>query len=164
MSDLTAMGVQIAALSRHIRAMAADDDVAWLDTLEGETNAITAARHVVEEILVLETMAEGMGGLLDRLKTREARLKARAERLRGSLSRFMGEIGEKRLPLPEATVVLAEGQAHVIGDGVAGLPDALVRTKREPDKTAIKQALEAGDTVPGYSLSNKQPRLQIRVR
>jgi hypothetical protein len=89
----------------------------------------------------------------------------RVESARTALLQFMQETGAKTLPLPEATLTLAAGSRKVVGDlDPAALPDTLVRIKREPDRTAIKQALEKGEFVPGASLSNATPTLQIRVK
>jgi hypothetical protein len=42
------------------------------------------------------------------------------------------------------------------------LPDDLVRVKREPNRTAIKAALEDGRDVPGFVMSNGRPTCTIR--
>ncbi|WP_442895039.1 hypothetical protein [Bradyrhizobium sp. AZCC 1578] len=35
---------------------------------------------------------------------------------------------------------------------------------RTPDRTAIKEALKTGKTVPGFQLSNATPSLSIRIK
>jgi hypothetical protein len=71
----------------------------------------------------------------------------------------------KKRELPEATLSMHSGQKQLIGDAdPTTLPDDLCKISRSPDRTAIKDALKAGKTVPGYSLSNSQPTLSIRIK
>ena len=61
------------------------------------------------------------------------------------------------------TVSFRIGPPSLVGSAdPAGLPDSLVRIKREANKTAIRQAIEAGDDVPGFSMSNGRPVLTVR--
>jgi hypothetical protein len=92
-------------------------------------------------------------------------LEAREDRLRGALLRFLTDLGEKRLALPEATLSVVAGRPAVIGEpDPSTLPDALVRVKREADRTAILAALLDNKEVAGCSLSNGAPRLTVRTR
>lgn len=163
-AELREQGREIAALAAHIRDLCGDDDLAFADTLDGETDAVRAASAVVRMIAALEAMQEAAKGLANRYQARAQDFASRAERARNSLLQFMGDIGEKTLILPEGTVtVKASGSVRILGEAdPATLPAHLVRTKLELDKTQIKRALEAGEVVPGFSLSNAAPSLQIR--
>lgn len=163
--DLKNMGRAIAPLAQQIRELCGDDDLAFVDTLEGETDALKAASAAVRTVHVMDAMAEATKVVADRYRARAADFSRRSACARAALAQFMGEIGETKLILPEGTVSLANGVPSVIGEpDVDALPDAMVRTKREPDRSAIKEALLAGVVIPGCSLSNAPPRLQIRVR
>jgi len=164
-NTLRLVGPQIAALSAHIRAVAGDDDEAWLDTLEGETSAVGAARAVVRQIMEASANAAALKSLMQTYSERKAATEAREDRLRGALLRFMLEIGEKTLPLPEATVSVGNGSPKLLGDPeVNALPEDYVRITRSPDRALIKKALQDGYDVPGMSLSNAEPRLTLRVK
>lgn len=164
-NTLRLAGPQIAALSAHIRSLAGEDDEAWLDTLEGQSDAVGAARAVVRQIMEAGANAEALKALMGAYSERKAALEAREDRLRGALLHFMLEIGEKTMPLPEATVSIGNGPRKLIGDpDVDTLPPDYVRTKREADRALIKKALIDGFDVAGCSLSNAEPRLSIRTR
>lgn len=163
-ADLREQGHEVSALAARIRDLCGDDDLAFADTLDGETDAIRAASNVVRLIAAMETLEGAAKALSDRYKARAQDFASRAERARNALLHFMGDIGEKTLILPEATVtVKAAGACKLLGDAdPASLPPQYVRTKLELDKAQIKRAIEAGEDVPGFSLSNAAPSLQIR--
>lgn len=168
MSDLQQLrerGREIGDLARQIRELCGDDDLAFADTLDGETDALRAASTAVRTIVAMETMAEAAGALADRYKARSSDFTERGKRARAALVQFLSDIGEKKLVLPEATLTVAAGRMSVVGEpNVDDLPEELVRVKREADRTAIRIALQAGHAVPGCSLSNAPPVLQLRTR
>jgi len=72
------------------------------------------------------------------------------------------EIAEiRKVELPVATLSIGNKAASVIITDETLLPDNLVRIKREPNKTEIKKALEAGP-VAGAMLSNGGTTLMVR--
>lgn len=158
-------GPQIAALSAHIRAVAGDDDEAWLDTLDGETDAVGAARAVVRQIIETDANAEALKVVAATYSERKRAMEVRVDRLRGALLRFMQDIGEKTLPLPEATVSVGIGQPSLIGEpDVETLPEGYVKIAKSADRTLIRKALLDGFDVEGCTLSNAEPRLSLRVK
>lgn len=158
-------GREIAALAYQIRELCGDDDLAFVDTLDGETDAIQAARGAVRMVQAMEALAEASDALSDRYKARAKDFSDRAGRARSALLQFMGEIGETKLVLPEATVSVGKGRPHLVGEpDVEALPEEFVRVKREPNRSAISEALKAGREVPGCALSNAAPVLSLRVR
>lgn len=155
----------VGRLARHIRAMCGEDDQAFIDTLEGETDALEAVSAVLRYRAEQEAQAEAMAALGRSYADRGKVLAERAERAKAGLFQFLQEIGEKTLRLPEATLSISAGKPKLVGEtDPAMLPEALVKTERKPDAAAIRAALDAGDAVPGYSLSNAQPHLTVRVR
>jgi hypothetical protein len=162
-AQLRQQGREIASLAAQIRELCGDDDIAFADTLDGETDAIRAASSVVRLVAAMEAMEEAAKGLANRYAARAKDFSDRAARARSALMQFMGDIGEKSLVLTEGTVSVKAGSRKLVGEpDVASLPDRFVRIKREPDRAAIKSALEHGETVPGCELSNATPVLQIR--
>lgn len=165
LNHLRNRGSQIAELAKAIRELAGDDDLAFADTLDGETDAIQAARGAVRMVQAMEAMAESASGLTGLYSARAKAFEARGQRARDAIAHFMGEIGEKTLVLPEGTVSLATGGVSLAGDpDIASLPDDLIKVTRSPDRTAIKAALQAGREVPGCALTNGKPSLRIRTR
>jgi hypothetical protein len=149
----------------RLRTLCGDDEQAFLDTLDGEADTTEAARRVVRWMNEQAAHVEANKGLAETYANRAKVFEARVHGARNALFHFMQYLGVKSMPLPEATLSISAGTSSLVGEAdPAGLPDDLVRIKREPDKTAIKAALEAGRDVPGFTLSNASPRLSVRVR
>jgi len=164
---LTKVAPQVLALAEEVRALAGDDDLAFVDTLDGETDVISVARGAVRAMFAWEQQGLAARGLANRYDFRAKEFADRAMRVRSALNDFLGEMNRKTLPLPEATLSRAEPSLKKLvehGDAnVNNLPPNLRRTKMEPDKTAIREALERGVSVPGYSLANSEPVLKVRI-
>lgn len=155
----------VAELARQIREVVGDDDVAFVDTLDGASSAVDAVRSVLRFIAASEQMEAACKALRDRYGARAQDFAARQERARNALVQFMGEIGEKSMTLPEGTITRKAGAVKVVGEGdPETMPAEFVRTKisRELDRAAIKRALEQGVEVPGFDLSNGCETVQIR--
>lgn len=157
----------VKALADAMRPAIGDDDDALADLIEGETDALEAASRL------LRWMGERQANIAA-LKAYEADLAGRRKRLedgvatgRAALSRFMETVGLTKLERPEATLSLREAGpsvSYAIDFDPERLPEELRRWKCEPDKHAVKAALEAGETVPGATLNNGGSVLTVRVR
>lgn len=156
---------EVANLVARLRDLCGDDEQAFIDTLDGETEVIEAARRVVRWLHEQGAQQMACKGLANTYNARATVFEDRVDRARTALFHFLTEMGVKSMPLPEATLSVVAGRVSVAGDGdVALLPPELVRVKREPDRAAIKLALERGEAVEGFSLSNNPPTLMVRVR
>lgn len=151
-------------LVERLRVICGDDDQAFLDTLDGEMDVTEAASRALRWLHEQQAQAEACKSLSDIYAARRKVFDGRVEGARTALFHFLQYLGVKSMPLPEGTLSIVAGREKVMGDPDAdALPDTLVRIKREPDKTAIKAALEAGETVAGYTLSNGGQTLQVKV-
>lgn len=154
---------QVAELARQLRDLCGDDDLAFIDTLDGASSAVEAVREALRMEASFEALEGAAKALRDRYAARAQDFASRRERTRNALVQFMGEIGEKSMILPEGTITRKLGSPKVVGEGdVNTLPAEFVRTKLEVDKTAVKRALDQGIDVPGFELSNGCETLQIR--
>ena len=163
--NLRIHGRQIAELAASIRELCGDDDLAFIDTLDGETDAIQSARSAVRMVAAMETLEEAAKALASHYSARASDFGDRAQRVRDALAHFMGEIGEKKMVLPEGTVSLAAGSPSLVGEpAVETVPDRFVKVSMSIDRAAVRQALKDGEAVEGFGLSNAKPRLQIRTR
>lgn len=150
-------------LVRQIRELAGDDDLTFVDTLEGESKAVDIIRGTLRALAAWEEMEGAAKALSDRYRARAQDFAARQERARNALVQFMGETGEKSMTLPEGTITRKAGGVKLVGDADPNeLPRAYVRMKLELDRSQIKRALEQGQDVPGFALSNGAETLQIR--
>lgn len=142
-----------------------EDDEAWQVSLESETDVHEFLRKIVWEIDDTKALIIGTKDRFDELKSRKDRYETRIEALRELAFKVMQSTELAKLELPEATLSLRAGTQQLIGDGdPASLPDSLCKISRSPDRTAIKDALKAGQTVPGFELSNSPPTLSIRTK
>lgn len=158
-------GREVAALWQAVRAIAGeDDDQAVVDTMDGETDAISALRRVIRMALEAEANAEACKALTQTYKDRQKTLEDRAERLRGHAAAFMQEVGEKTLRLPEGTISWRADGPKLKGDvpSAANLPDDCVKFQRMKHEPSIKAALESGRTIGDLYLSNGGVALTIR--
>lgn len=142
-----------------------EDDEAWQATLESETDVNELLRSIVWRIDDAKAMVVGTKDRFEELKARKDRYEHRVEGLRELAFKIMQSTELAKLELPEATLSLRAGTQQLIGEAdPASLPDDLCKISRDLNRTAIKDALKAGQTVPGFQLSNSPPSLTIRIK
>lgn len=140
-----------------------DDEESRLITLESETDGVEALRSLVKDMMVADAFASGLAGMIEDMEARKARFVKRVTTYRALIERIMSAADISKLPLPEATLSLRPSPQRVVIANEAAIPDEYWRTKREPNKTAIKDALRDGVTIPGAFLSNGEPALSVRM-
>jgi hypothetical protein len=142
-----------------------EDDESWQASLESETDMRDLLTSIVRQIDDAEALVIGTQDRLDTLVARRNRFKDRKQALRDLAFKLMQSAELARVELPEATLSLRAGTQQLIGDADPNaLPDGLCTISRAPDRTKIKDALKAGQTVPGFELSNSPPSLSIRIK
>jgi len=142
----------------------AEDDQALADTLDGETDAIDVIARFIREGREDEAMAAALDAMMKDMGERKQRIKARAERRRGIALSLMQAVGERKIERPDFTASVRSVPPKVEITDEAALPDALCKVTRSPDKAAIKQAIEAGEDVPGAMMSNGTETLTVRTK
>lgn len=157
-------GREVADLWRSVRAIAGEDDETVVDTIDGETDAISALRWTIRRALEAEAHAEAVKALEADYRARRKVLEDRAERYKQSAAAFLQEVGEKSIRLPEATISWRATGPQLIGNipPAADLPDDCVKMQRTKHEPSIKAALEAGRIIPGVFLSNGGVGLTVR--
>ena len=164
------MYIDIPTISRmadELRAMLGDDfdEATFLDTLDGETNAVDIADRIIAEMLESEAISDAARAQIAALTKRRDRLDARANAYRASLLGLLDAIGEKKLERPRATISRRAGSVSVMITDENSIPSQLCVTKTitSPDKAAIKKQIEAGETVPGAELTRGPDGVTVRV-
>lgn len=102
----------------------------------------------------LEAEAEAIKAEEDRLAKRRKALENKSSRLKTYMMPALEAMGGKVKGVM-ATVRIGKSQAVTAFD-LDALPDAFKRVKVDPDKVAIKKALEAGEDIPGTVLEDRQ--------
>lgn len=140
------------------------DADAFVDTLDGETDAADIADRLIAELSDAEAMADAIRGQEADLKARRDRYTARGEAFRRQMLTLLEAIGEKKLERPRATVSRRAGLPSVQITDEKAIPSQLCKTTVSPDKAAIKAQLMAGETVPGAQIVVGDDGVTVRVK
>lgn len=131
------------------------------------------ALEVIEDEMTIK--AESYKVVMDRIeadiamiKSEEARLSDQRksmeksiEQMKQSLFSAMKETGTQKMKSPHYTFSIQKNAPSVsITPGIT-LDDKWMRIKRDPDKAAMKEALKAGEVIPGVSLVQTE---SLRIR
>lgn len=142
----------------------ADDDALRMDMIEGSTEALEFLDMVARQIEDTKALEEGVSARIKELSERKSRFERREEALRALAFKIMQAGDIKKAELSIATLSIRNNPPKVMIHDEAALPVDCVKTVTSPDKTAIKNKLQAGETVPGAFLSNSEPSLSLRVK
>lgn len=163
--------LEIALVTSAIRARVADlaqhdadtDEAALLAEIERDVpDAQRVMALLVRAIGEAEADADAIAERIAALASRKDRAKRRAETMRGLLLAVMEAAGAQKWKHPEFTVSVSAGRPGVLITDETALPTECLRTVVEPDKSKIKQLLEAGTPIAGAVLANGVPALTIR--
>lgn len=158
----------IARIAADLRDYLGDDfdEEAFLDTLDGETNAMDIADRLIALTLDAEAMVDAIKAQQADLATRAGRKEAQGEAFRAQMLKVLDATGLKKLERPRATISRRAGSLSVRIIDEASIPSQLctVKTTTAPDKKAIRAQIEAGEMVPGAELVVGADGVSIRVK
>ena len=146
----------------HLYPELLTDSQLKLDMLEGEVNFDDVVNELIESVIEAEGMAKYMSKRCEELKVRQARYEYKARNLRQSILLLLEDAQMKKFVGTEKTVSVAQKPASVMIVDESQLPEQYLRVKKEPNKVAIREALEHNENVPGAQLSNGGTTLQMR--
>ena len=156
------------SLADHLRERGfADDEDLIADAIEGETDAMEAVSRLLRWMNERQASAQSLKALEADYAARRKRFEEAIKSARGALARFMDETGLTKIERPEATLSMRQGSPTVIYPADLDpetLPEQFRRWTCEADKAAIKEAMLAGEEVPGLTLSNGETSLTVRVK
>lgn len=139
-----------------------DDEDLLRDTLEGNTRFNEVMERFLNAVRENETLAEAVSQRIGKLRERQTRLTHRAQFYRSLMHRLMDWAGIRSVTLPEAKISVINSPEKVIVTDENAIPDVFMRISKEPNKTAIKNALKSGSIVPGATLSNGGTTISMR--
>ena len=162
--SVSRLRIEVEALLRQYPELA-NDDVALLDTLEGETDLLGVLATLGKALDDTKALCDGVHARINELVAREGRFNARYELIRDLIFKVMESAQLRKVELPEVSFSLRNNPPRVVGDAnPATVPDEFCKVTRIISKTKIKEAIEAGRTVEGFQLSNSPPSLVVRVK
>jgi len=156
---------RIRATADSIRAMLGDDEdaQAFIDTLDGETDALAILDRMIETYQQSKADGEALKARIGDLTARRARLNRRAQAAHSAIGSILDAIGERKVVRPTATVIRTPGKPSLVYDEDM-IPTQMCDMKRIVDKDAVIAALEAGEFVPGAELVKGADSVSVRVR
>lgn len=152
---------QIQALMNEFPEMMDDEDLK-VDMLQGSTDFYELVEKINANLMENTALLTGLIQMMDHLKKRREMLGNRIDFQRALIKRLMEAANQRSIDLPAAKISLGKSPAKVLITDETAIPEEFVRIKREPNKTAIKEALVEGKDVPGAVLSNGGTSLTIR--
>lgn len=157
--DLTK--IQVEAIAAHLRDHLEDDERAYLDTLEGESDLFEWVRRLLGKIEEDEGNVAALKEQIADRNARKGRAEHRIETTREALKALLDCARLDKLVLPEATLSIRDVAPKAVVTDEAAVPDEYCRIVRKPDMAAIKAALDTGP-IEGVSLDNGGVSLTIR--
>jgi GTP1/Obg family GTP-binding protein len=142
----------------------ADDEELRADVLEGETDLHSVLGRLVNGVEWAKCIVEAIEARRKELAERVDRYERRTKAYRAMIERVMTVTDTAKVVLPEATLSIRDAAPKLQEIDAGQTPEFYMRVKREPNKAAISEAIKAGDTVPGWTLSNGGKTLTIRSK
>jgi hypothetical protein len=93
---------------------------------------------------------------------RRDRYRARAETIRSVIENLLFALEKTKHAAKWGAASLAMGPKSVVLTDAELVPDEFCRTERHVQLTLIREAIDAGEAVPGAALSNPAPVLRIK--
>lgn len=123
---------------------------------EAEAQAAEKLEATALYVRELQAEAKAIKVEADRMKARAEALEKKSETLKHLMLEALPAVGGK-VKTPSVTVFIRMSKAIEVADGVT-LPDAFVtvRTTTTPNKTALKEAIEAGADIEGVRLVERE--------
>lgn len=139
-----------------------EDEELLRDTLDGNTRFNEIMDRLLSEMRDNETLAEAAAARVAKIRERQTRLTHRVSFYRALMHRLLNFTGLKAVALGEAKISVVNSPEKVIITDESAIPDAFCKIVREPNKTAIKNALKSGTYIPGATMSNGGTTIQVR--
>jgi hypothetical protein len=140
----------------------ADDEELFRDMLEGNTRFNEIMDRLLIEMRDNETLSDAAAARIGKLRERQTRLTHRMNFYRSLMHRLLTVTGIQSVALAEAKVSIMKSPEKVIITDESAVPDAFMKITKEPNKTAIKNAIKSGTYVPGAALSNGGTTISVR--
>ena len=141
------------------------DETTIADTLEGMAGELEVkATNVGFVIRNMDSMAEQIKQAEESMAKRRKALENRSNWLKSYLLQNMLATGKTKIESPYFVISVRNNPESVVIDAESQIPDDYMReipATFEPNKQAIKQAIQDGFTVPGVHLARTQS-LQIK--
>lgn len=142
----------------------AEDTELRLGAIEGETDAHRIIERALNERQEAESLAGACHTRKTELQARQSRFERKADAMKELIRSVMKAAQLPKLVLPEATITLTKGRQSVCIEDLDSIPQGYFHLKKEADKTAIREAMESGEQIPGAALVLGSDGISIRTK
>lgn len=168
MSTLWEIDHQLSAAINQLEAMEGDEPLAdvfesYVAELQDERDDKIA--NWGRFILYQESLADAAQAEADRIRKLAETRRNRAKSMKDCLKLYFEREGLKKIETATAVVSLAKngGKAPIkLPDDLSELPDDYTYPIFKPDLDRIREDLEAGETIPGCALLQREQHIRIR--
>ncbi len=141
-----------------------DDPDLMMILAEGQTDLLEVIDCILAVDMNDEALITGLKTQKDTLAVRLHRLEERRQSRRAVLEQTLLLLERKCLERPIATISLAQRAPALVVEEEAAIPTKFFDLKPFLNRRLTKEALEAGEEVPGARLSNGSLSLTVRRR
>lgn len=121
------------------------------------------AQQLAAKLSVSQLNIDDIDTQIKTLQAKKKKMTDELDQFKDELRESMVEHGVTRIESEEILFRLDKPSVVVKITDESLIPDKFFRVKREADKTAIKKALQVGDSVEGAELSEGKHRLTVKV-
>lgn len=154
----------VSSVAEMIRDMLGEDydDQTFLDSLDGETDAMDVLGRLILHRQEAQESAKAMKVVADNYTARARRMSAGADACTAAMGKLLDAMQTQKVPHPLGTVSRTKPRTRAVVDNEDAVPTQL--RKWTVDLAAVKAQLEAGEEVPGASLVAGEPGISVRVK
>ena len=151
-------------MADQIRLMTGDDQDTFLDTLDGETDAMDILGKLIQERTECSIYEASAKELAATYTARAKRLSAKQDALSITIGHLLDAMGQTKIQHPLATVSRTKPRKKVVVVDQHDIPSQLTTVTVKPDMTAIKKQMDAGELVPGCEYLMGSPSVTVRIK
>jgi len=155
---------EIQRMSDQIREITGDDQDTFLDTLDGETDAMDILGKLIQERTECSIFEVAAKELAATYTARAKRLSAKQDAISQTIGQLLDAMGETKVQHELATVSRTKPRWSVRIEDEAEVPSQMMKVTTRPDVAAIKKQMEQGETVPGCSINPGNPSITVRIK
>lgn len=160
---------ELTSMYQALLDVASDPDIdeqAFRDTLEGLDGEIEIKADGYAKVMkTLSADVEALDGEIERMTGRKKTLENRIDSMKRSLKEAMIATGKKKFKTALFSFAVQKNKASVVMDEayIENIPDRfLIQQEPKINRTAIKEAIEAGEDLEGLAHLEQSESLRIR--
>ena len=142
------------ALLANFSDILGEDADAKLTLVEGETDLFETVSRVLNRVIALNSLIDGLKAHAERVSDRKRRMEKQVDNLRTAIGVALAQAEIDAMETPLGTISRKRLPTKAIVLEEADIPTEYLKTKVEVDKRKLLAALKDGAEVPGATLSN----------